>query len=72
MSYGFRLAKCDIDGEPVPSWLLFWPGCGDRPIVIPQGNLADMVADFVRQGGVVPAPEDVAEPREKQRGLFDG
>lgn len=68
---GYRLHRLDCDGEPQPQWLLRYPGCGERPLVIADGNAQELFADFIRQGGSLPNPDAIEyENSDGQRELF--
>lgn len=68
---GFRLLRFDSSGEPQPQWALWYPGCAERPLVIADGNMAELFADFVRQGGSLPTDAIESENGDSQRELFD-
>jgi hypothetical protein len=48
----FQLQRIESPVAPV-QWLLWYPGCRVSPLVIPDGNMAELVRQFVAQGGEV-------------------
>ena len=73
---GFRLQRADVTGEAQPVWLLRFPGDSERPLALPDGNLQEVIREYLDQGGKVPEAENEssvdsvpAEPR--QGSLFD-
>lgn len=68
---GYRLLRFDCDDEAQRQWALWFPGCGERPLLIPDGNARELLADFVRQGGSLPTDAIESENGDSQRELFD-
>jgi hypothetical protein len=67
---GFRLLRCDVAGEAQPVWLFSFPGCGERPIAIADGNLRELLRDYVTQGGTIPIADDLSEPTAERQGTL--
>lgn len=69
---GYRLLRFDCNEETQRQWALWFPGCGERPLLIPDGNARELLADFVRQGGSLPNPDAIeSESGDGQWELFE-